>query len=266
MNFDYAGDSSLNYGVYIIEFGTPGLTTASAAGGISIISDSVARRAEPLIYGIKQEGFIQIPITIGNDEEMSRAQVDRVLGWLLQGVRHGKGVQRWLDLDQDDMRFYRYKGYFTNPQLVTVDKRVYGIQLTFLASPFAYSFPQKQTLVLTAPTEFTINNLGSGDYLFPTLLYTPDNTVQTFSIINNSDGGREFRFDFAAPFPDGDETIMVNCDRQIIQSTDGSDRSRHRSQQFNMKWLRFVRGANELSISGNGKLEFVYSFQHRVGA
>ena len=80
----------------------------------------------------------------------------------------------------------------------------FGLQFTFIStSPFAYTFPKAKKLNITVPLSYTFNN-ESGDinYLFPKLIIQPSNITQTFSIKNNSDNGREFRFNFAAPFPD----------------------------------------------------------------
>ena len=261
--FNFANDNSINYDVYILEFGPlRGLETASAGGNMSVVSDSVSRRAENFVYGVRQDNNQQFNVVIGSDTEKSRADIDRILGWLL------KPTVQYLHIRQNDMDFYRYKGYFTNPQVISVAKRLFGLQLTFVStSPYAYTFPQSKEWTITQPKTVIFNNTGDSlAYLFPTISITPNNITQSFSIINVSDNNREFRFDFAAPFPNGNEIITIDNDLQIITSSMGNDFGRRRFNQFNMKYLRFIRGKNVLNIVGNGRIELSYSFPRRIGA
>jgi len=261
LTFTFSGDSSVNYDVYLVSFGgSSGWITNSAGSNKSMITNSVPRNAEQLFYGVEQNDPKQFSVTIGSNRPKSRAEVDRVLGWLLtMKPEH-------LIANQPDMEFYRYTGIFSNPQLVTLAGRPFGMRLTFTClSPYAYTFPKKQVIDITHPVTYCFNNDSSdSDYLYPALLLQPSNVTQSFSIVNNSDNGREFRFDFASPFPNGNEIVTIDNRLQVIQSSMGF--SRQRFTQFNNNWLRFVRGRNELQITGNGRLELQYKFARRIGS
>jgi hypothetical protein len=263
LNFTWAEENSRVYDVYMLTYGTPtGWQTNTAGSDITIISDSVNRRAERHVYGIQQNTPQQFNITIGSDSHKTRAEIDRIISWMIQPI------PRDMIVNQPDMVFYKYNGFFTNPQTISAGRRPFGLQFTFVStSPFAHTFPYKKTWDITHPKTIAFNNeSGDSDYLFPTLSITPTNITQTFSIINNNDSNREFRFDFQAPFPSGSETIEINNSLQIIQSSMGNDFSRRRFIQFNKKWLRFVRGQNILQINGNGHMELSYVFARRIGA
>ena len=261
LTFDWANNSSINYDIYINDFENPvGWRTEPAGSNINIISDAVPRRAEQYIYGVNQSNAQQFNIIISSPNPKSRAELDRIMSWLIQPV------PQYLSVNQPDMEFYRYHGFFTNPQTVSTSNMLLGLQFTFVVtSPFAFTFPKTEKLNITAPLNYIFNN-ESGDinYLFPKLIIRPANITQAFSIINNSDNGREFRFNFASPFPNGNEIITVDNKLQIIQSSDGF--SRQRFDQFNLNWLRFIRGANNLRITGNADLEICYEFARRIGA
>ena len=251
----------MNYDCYIVGFpGNAGWQTETAGSNINVIADSIPRRAGQFVYGVQQNQMQQFTVSVGSDRIKSRAEIDRIISWLVQMQPH------YLIVNQPDMDFYRYKGFFSNPQLVSSGNRQFGLTLTFTCtSPFAYTFPQKKIINITARTNFIFNNDSSdADYLFPKLLIRPLNTTRNFSIINIGDNNREFAFNFASPFPNGDEVITVDNRLQIIQSSMGF--SRQRFTQFNMNWFRLLRGKNVLQITGNGLLEIHYVFARRIGA
>ena len=260
LTFDWANNNSVNYDIFINDFDNPdGWRTESAGNNINIISDSISRRAEQYIYGVNQNNIQQFNIILSSPNPKSRAEIDRIMSWLIQPV------PQYLCVNQFDMVFYRYHGFFTNPQIISTSNMPLGLQFTFIStSPFAFTFPKAEKINITTPLNYTFNN-ESGDihYLYPKLVIRPSNITQVFSIINNSDNGREFCFNFSAPFPNGSEVITVDNKHQIIQSSVGF--SRQRFNQFNLNWLRLIRGANNLRITGNANLEIHYVFARRIG-
>ena len=263
MTFNFAGDSSINYGLYIVEFGShSGLTRDGAGSDINIISDSVPRRAEQHIYGVQQDRQQQFSLTVGSDTPKSRAEIDRILAWLIRPEPMALSVWQW------DAEWYQYTGFFTSPQTVAVDNALFGLQLNFICtSPYAYTFPKRKEVRVNTPLRYMFVN-DSGDsigYLRPTIRYIPRNTTQHLSIINLSDSGREFRLNLT-PATDGHEVITVDNDLQIFQSSMGDDFSRIRFNGFNQSWFKLLRGANDLFITGAGVLEFEYKLARRVGA
>ena len=250
LTFDFANNNSVNFDIFINDFDIPaGWRTEPAGNNIGIVSDSIPRRAEQYIYGITQNSVQQFNIIISSPSPKSRAEIDRIMTWLIQPM------PQYLCINQPDMIFYRYHGFFTNPQTISTSNMPLGLQFTFVStSPFAYTFPKIDKLNITAPLTYTFNNeSGDANYLFPKLIMQPSNITQVFSIINNSDNGREFRFNFVSPFPNGNEIITVDNKHQVIQSSNGF--SRQRFNQFNLNWLRFVRGANSLNIRPLAKIE-----------
>ena len=263
LTFDFANNSSMNFGVYILDYGgSSGWVTENSGSNIRIIADSIPRRAEQFIYGVQQNESQQFTVTIGSDSPKSRAEIDRIKSWLIQSK------PKHLSVNQPDMDFYRYTGFFTNPRLISSDNRQFGMTFTFVStSPFAHTFPKQKSIDINASANIIFNNeSGDIDYMYPLLKLTPANITQNFSIVNDSDNGREFRFNFAAPFPNGSEVITVDNKNQIITSSMGNDFSRRRFLQFNMNFLRFVRGVNTLRITGNANFIIEYVFARRIGS
>ena len=103
LTFDFANDSSINYDIYIVDFGgSSGWQTDMAGSNINVISDSILRRAEQFVYGVQQNQPQQFTVTIGSDKIKSRADVDRIISWLVQMT------PQYLIVNQPDMDFYRY--------------------------------------------------------------------------------------------------------------------------------------------------------------
>ncbi len=264
MTFDWGNESSIEYDVCIMNFGTSGSWTNESAGSeISIVSDILPRRAEQYVYGIRQDVVQQFNITIGSKCPKSRAEVDRILAWLV------RPEPQWLVVEECASWFYRYKGFFTNPELISVGNWNFGYSFTFIStSPYAYAYPQKRSWDITNNATFQFNNTsGDRTYLYPTVKITPRANSQSFSITNRTDSTRKpFTFTFAAPFPNGNETITINNKLQIIQSSISQDYSYRRLGQFNLGWLGLLRGINEIQVTGSGKLKFEYIFSKRIGA
>ena len=62
------------------------------------------------------------------------------------------------------------------------------------------------------------------------------------NIINTSDANRTFILTLLP-----NEVVTLNCDLQFISSTLVT----YPLANFNQKWLRFIRGANNLTVIGN---------------
>lgn len=75
-----------------------------------------------------------------------------------------------------------------------------------------------------------------------------------FSIVNTSDGNREFAFTDLA---DG-ETVYVNGDREYIES---SLALTYRYDRFNDQYLELPTGTNRLQINGEARVRFRYQYK-----
>jgi hypothetical protein len=115
-------------------------------------------------------------------------------------------------------------------------------------SPWAWKEPKNYTYnfgggySITSSIDF-LNESANSFYTFPTTLTIVGNVFGGYvSIINTTDADRLFHLHLSPS-----ETVTMNCDLQLISS----DLVTHPLSNFNLNWLRFLRGINRLTVTGN---------------
>ncbi len=259
VNFNFDGDSCINYDLQIyFPNGQSGFVEQPSGSVVEPIWDSINRQAEKIVFGTMQSAPMQFELTIGSLTPKNRFEIDRIMAWLC-----GRIKPCWLEILQCDLAEARFLCFINNPQVVTVGNLPYAIKCTVQCiSPYAYGFEESFIYNITTGSQnIKFNNISADEeYLYPILKITPLQTTERFFIVNQSDVGRKFEFEFS-PFPNGFEVINVDNKRQIITSNQGINRFRN----FNKNWFRLVRGANTLLVNGNAKIEVTCMFPKRVG-
>lgn len=258
-DFNYDGETSYEYDVqlYCINDGN-GFTEQPSGSDITIVSDSISRQAEKLVFGTKQDKQLEFDITIGSLHHKCRSDIDKIMAWLT-----GRQKPAWLEIRQADLLETRFLCFITDPKVITMGNLPYALKCHVVCtSPYAYSYEETICYqITTGAIKFEFQNISaSREYLYPKIRYTPTNGTQIFSITNLTDNNRRFAFDFS-PIPNGLETIEVDNRRQIVTSNTDNNRFRN----FNKTWFRLQRGANLIFAEGNGMLELIYMFPKRVG-
>lgn len=234
------------------------MSAGKFASGVTVVEQSLPNRWRPLFYGTKLEDKLKFEIVFGVNEKridryefLDRYELEAIGSWLT-----GHDGYRWLEINQPDMEYVRYRCIISDLQMVEYGRVPMALKATVTCDgPYAYLYPQTFEYAVNGETSIIFFNESSHNgYYFPVMEYEP-NGAGTLSIVNHSDNNRVFELKDHASVP----KITVDNDRGII--TAGLDMYPY----FNFKFLRFAKGNNALTVSGNGTLRFICEFPVNVG-
>jgi phage-related protein len=247
--FSYDGETSESYGVLLVKTES-GLIGEPYMGGREITSERVKGNPIPYVYDIRENPFsIRITLTL-----------DDGLYWTTEKRRE---IARWLAKPKfapfystDDINKVYFLTLDGDSEILTNGLQQGFLNLNFLnLSPYTYSSiyqVNKDFSTITSTTSFTLENHGDVD-LYPQEMWILKYGAGDVSIVNKSDGGREFKFTGLAD----QETIYIqNEDRHI--ETDLTDTLRYNN--FNGNYLKLVRGVNQMEITGACKITLKYRY------
>lgn len=233
-----------------------------------IVEDRINNRYTPLHYGVKRNEPLKFQLHFGVDpravdkrEWLDRWEIDAIASWLTEHNDY-----KYLEIFQQDLDTIRYKCIITDLTYSSYGKYPWAFTCEVTCdSPYAYLYPESHIISLTSTSGATsagkierIRCLASPKYYRPKLKITTSN-VQSISIINNSDGGRELSL---TNLPGGSMTLSIDNENEILSKLDNNgaiDTSLNLYDKFNMKYFRFVRGINEIYLSATRKNSTVFS-------
>lgn len=244
--------------------GSANTDTTFASPG-SIEEETVGTRWKPYFYGVTYKSKLSFNIAFGVNQRrlddgkyLSRDELDAISTWLT-----GHDQYKWLEIEQPDMEYVRYKCMIQGLTASNSGLVPWTLIATVICdSPFAYLYPQtfKYNVSGTSGNETTIvfNNESSfNGYYYPKVSIHL-NSGNGISIVNTSDGNREFKFE---NIPGSITEINVDNENMVI--TNNQDLNIYPC--FNYKFLRLVRGYNILKVVGNGFITFECEFPVNIG-
>ena len=263
-HFSFDGVPCTEYGLMIYDFGASSSGENVLSPEVGISEDRISRRFSPLHYGVTVNKPLEFTLTFGADSDaieagvyLDRPDLEAITAWLT-----GHATYKWLEITQPDMETVRYKCIITNVKYVDLGKIPWGITCTVLCdSPFAYMYPETYTYTINGERSFIFYNRSSyRGYYKPRLTIQAPNggAIGTFSIRNNSDGGRVMQF---TDIPAVVTKITIDNENEIISC----DEIANLYPYFNFKFFRLVRGNNELVVSGTGRLQILCEFPVSIG-
>ncbi len=253
--FDFDGVSSSEYGLMICDIGGRGQSDVSFANTASIIETRTARRIQPIHFGVKyHETPLQFKLVFGSDEPFDRFDFENISLWLT-----GHQDYKWLSIHQPDLEHVEFRCIVKRLTPISVAWLPYAFEAEIVCDcPYAYGFPFENEYTISGETEILFRNESSvREYFKPNISFLPGANVTSLSIINESDGGREFFIEYlptARFFADNNNGIIRDANDEY-NLYDG----------FNMNFLRFVQGDNVLRVVGDGILTISGRFLHNVG-
>jgi hypothetical protein len=263
-NFIYNNIPSQTYGLFLGEIDGSGYTKSSASNQISIIQQKIFRNPVPYLYGVEQSEVLEFDVSIMSEAEIPSTKYSEISSWLF-----GKQNYGILRIMQNDMKGVYYKCFFTEPETIRVGNMIQGFTATIVCdSPWAWREPKTHTYYIATSPGSTGNfvtelyNYSANDYYtFPTsVIIQIGSGGGDIDIINIDDNSRASTITGLSPW----ETITMNSQLQLI-STD-VDRTEPIINNFNLKWLRLVKGNNRIRIRGDVKrLVIVYPVAHKSG-
>ena len=256
-SFTFDGISCEEYGMMIFDIDSTSQGDPVFASAGSIIEDRVARRYRALHYGTTLKEPLEFKLVFGSPREdriLDRWDINAISTWLT-----GHQQYKWLVIQQPDMQTWRYRCLISGLKPITVGNLPAAFSCTVTCdSPFAYSYPEEHLIEVNGSrTEILVNESSLNGYYSPSLRIDLA-AGATMKIVNHSDKDRAFEM---TAF-DQDTTIEIDGENQVITcSSDIENPYEH----FNMRFLRLVRGENELEFSGNGAVTIMCEFPVNPG-
>lgn len=232
-----------------------------------IEEDRIGRRYDPLLYGLRQNDPLQFTLVFGIDPDdlvgetcFTREEIARITQWLT-----GHQEYKVLKIDQSDMEHYSYKAMVTGLRLVSDG----GLPVAFSAeitcdSPFAYKDAESYEIPFymdSDPTQCTVSCDWMANVYFYPIIDIEIGGATYIEIVNITDGGRIMRID---NIPSGVSDIHIDCKNQIITEPNGYNLY----TGFSMRFLRFIRGDNEITVQsdGTGSVSITCELPVNIGA
>ena len=229
------------------------------------------------VYGINYDnvlGFtlqlIKDPCATYTDQTdmiFTRSEVREIAAWLTSSLSPRLfHMSDYASNVQNENEEYDYFGVFTNVE--AADNGVYCLECTFeCTTPYALS--AEQTVVISNGSG-VINNPSDEyeDYVYPKVIITPTGTALTpysITLTNISDDNRSITLNNMKP---GD-TVTMDCEKMTITNQSGSLFSFSDIDIEGMDyiyWFRLLHGNNNISVTGNATVTFVFRYPVKVGA
>lgn len=260
-HFSFDGVPCEEYGLMIYDFGASGSENAVLSSDAKIVEDRISRRFSPLHYGTIVNKPLEFTLTFGADMTsidsgtyLDRWDLDAIASWLT-----GHSEYKWLEIMQPDMETIRYKCFITGLKHVDLGKYPWGFSCNVICdSPFAYLQPATYSYTINGNSSFVFYNRSSYRGFYKPRIELVLRSGGTFSIQNNSDGGRTFLF---SGLPTAVTDLAIDNENEIITCSAIANPYPY----FNFNFFRLVRGNNELVVNGIGTLNILCEFPVSAG-
>lgn len=177
-----------NFDLMVYDFGETDQHATTIGSASTIIEENMPGRMRPIFLGAKRDKKLELTMVFGVnipriDEArfLDRYEMDAVANWLTASDSY-----KYLAIEQDDMRFFRYRCITTSLSVVTYGNLPWALRATFTCDgPYGYMYP--------AEYEFSVDNTDVGstvelynestikDYLEPVIQLT---NVSGFNMLN----------------------------------------------------------------------------------
>jgi len=242
-SFIYDDIPSEFFNLYIGGIGDEGESTTNGSD-VSLLTQKIFRRPAPFLYGAEQAPTLSFPLSAYVPGQADAPQYSTVSAWLF-----GQQNYKVLRICQEDMQEVYFNCFLTTPEVVRVGNIIRAFTATVTCDapwgykePKSYSYGTYSGYSTTDTIEF-YNESGNSGYTYPpSLIITANAFGGSVTITNITDNNRQFVFTLS-PY----EVITLDNNLQTVTSTVET----YPLGNFNKHWLRFLRGNNILSITGN---------------
>ncbi len=253
--FTFAGESSEMYGLMLYNFDDKGQSDVPFGNKASIVETRTNNRIQPIHFGVNYHKTpLQFKLVFGSEHELDRFEMENISIWLT-----GHQNYQWLSIHQPDLERVQFRCLITELVPLTYGWLPYAFEATVVCDcPYAYGLPFEKSYTISGSRNILFRNESSvREFIKPMLKFVPASGVQTLTIVNHSDGDRTFQI---KNIPSA-SIVEINNNSGIIQET---RYKRNLYDGFNLNFFRFVRGENNLTVTGNGTLTISGRLLHNV--
>ncbi|MBO5970224.1 MAG: hypothetical protein J6S14_17225 [Clostridia bacterium] len=240
----YDGISSERFGLTL--FNENGGLEETGGTSFSILRSSLRGGQEFVYMGKEDADPIPMELSLISDTVLDSAMQGAIHKWLI-----GHSGYKELRIMQADMTTLRIGCIFHELKYLQVGNDTVGVVAIGECNSRYYRGNDIASSASGASGSFTIRNLSDiNEYIYPEVRITMPSGGGNFSLVNETDNGRESVFTSLS----GEEQITLYNFRQIIESSSGI----RRLSAFNKKWVRILPGVNNFSFAftgGAGRIE-----------
>lgn len=252
--FTYDGIFSGTLGLQIAEF--TGLVPESVEENEAFSPNLSLLKAPSLVRffhgGIEYDSAPTCEFTVVSQAIIPAEMRSTILSWLV-----GRKSFKPLRFHSDDLENFVFYCVFTVSSTIYVNGECHGYRLTAsFDSQFARGVPSVVSTT-SGSHSLTIDNKSDivDGYTYPTVTFTGS----SISITNITDSPTRV---FAFSGLGGSETVTVDCETKVINSTLGGEKL---SNFTSKNWLRLRRGLNTLAVVSAGNVTITCPWYAMIG-
>ena len=171
---------------------------------------------------------------------------------------------QWLTIDQPDMAHIQFRCLVQKLTPIHIGWFPIAFEAEIVCDcPYGYSYPFEEVYSVSGQSTITFHNDSSCHVGLRPSMKIDVRSGSSLSIVNNSNGGKEFSF---SGLPGGALTILVDNENCIIEETKQRLDDIYGYFDFDNGFLELVPGNNELVISGDVIITIAGRFMYNVGA
>lgn len=277
-SFVFNNQNSDDYNLTIAWIGSPDIDISENGLNFSLEKTKNKSNNTTNTYGIQSENIvINFSVTKKDFTEITRLESIRINEWLTSSY-----TPKILAFNDNDSYPLHYYAVCTQIDDVIVGGRPVGKNLRFETnSPFAFSKKVEKKIDVLNSHVIHINNTSnaSNNIIYPKMIISA--TSPTIVVENVTDK-KSVTINTSNISSESDGTIYIKLDSYNMSVTDKNNRliplnklgwddsyksyiSAINDYISNIYWLRFIKGMNEIKITGNCKITIEYEFPRKAG-
>lgn len=277
-SFIYNGENSDDYNLTIAWVDSSDLDVSENGLNLSLEKTKNKLNNTTNTYGTQNENIvINFSITKKDFTEITRLESIQINEWLTSSP-----TPKFLAFNDNDSYPLHYYGVCTQIEDIIVGGNLVGKELRFETnSPFAFSKKVVKKYDVTDSHVFRINNTSNStnNIIYPkVILFTSSPVI----VLENVTDKKSVTISTSLITAESDGQKYINVDSYNMSVTDKDNRlipiyklgwdnsyksyvSITNDYMTNIYWLRFIKGLNEIKITGNCKITVEYEFPRKAG-
>lgn len=277
-SFVYNGENSDDYNLTIAWIGSTDPDISENGLNLSLQKTSNKLNNTTNTYGIQSENIvINFSVTKKDFTEITRLESIQINEWLTSSP-----TPKYLAFNDNDSYPLHYYAVCTQIEDIIVGGKLVGKELTFETnSPFAFSKKVEKKINIINSQIIHINNTSNAhnNIIYPTIIISTSSsnivienktdkksvTINTTNVSAESDGSKYIKLDsyHMSVIDKNNKLIPVyklgwnNDYKSYVSVING--------YMTNIYWVRFIKGINEIKITGNCKITIEYEFPRKAG-
>lgn len=276
--FVFNGENSDDYNLTIAWIGSPNIDTSENGLNLSLEKTKNKLNNTTNTYGIQSENIvINFSITKKDFTEITRLESIQINEWLTSS-----STPKFLAFNDDDSYPIHYYAVCTQIKDVVVGEKLVGKELKFETnSPFAFSKKVEKKFDVANSHIIHINNTSNANnnIIYPKIILSASSptivienvtdkksvTINTDNISTESDGTKYIKLDSYTMSVTDKNNKLIPLNKLGWNNVYRSYISAVNNYMTNIYWVRFIKGMNEIKITGNCKITIEYEFPRKVG-